>query len=136
MIHPRASCRYCLKLLNISQPYSSKPHHLHENMRLLKTYGSDPEVWRPHLVDFRGEEFAILSHRWLGDANDEVLFADIQIIDDGNKVNPKDHNDPRRHTKYQNNPRFSRRSTRNIPGYEKLEVPLDRPPKKATASSG
>jgi hypothetical protein len=89
-------------------------------MRLLKTYGSDSEVWQPQLVDFRGEEYAILSHRWLGNANDEVLFADIQIIDDGGKVNPKDLNDPRRHTKYQYNPSFSRRSTHNVPGYEKL----------------
>ena len=89
-------------------------------MRLLKTYGSDSEVWLPQLVDFRGEEYAILSHRWLGNANDEVLFADIQIIDDGGRVNPNDHNDPRRHTNYQYNPSFSRRSICKIPGYEKL----------------
>lgn len=90
-------------------------------MKLLMTHGSDSEDWQPQLVDFRGEKYAILSHCWLEEPNDEVLYADIRILDDGGRVNPTDENDLRRHTKYQYNPNFSRRSTRDIPGYDKLK---------------
>jgi hypothetical protein len=89
-------------------------------MRLLKTAGSSAAGWIPQLVDARGEEYAVLSHRWLLNANDEVLFGDIKIIDDGGRVNPRDLNSSTRLTKYYYNPAHSRRKVHEIPGYDKL----------------
>jgi len=85
-------------------------------MRLLKTEGSHFAEWQPQLVDFRGEDYAILSHRWLENANDEVLFADIQMIDDGG-------NDPttgRRRLKFIFNPGHRHQSPQTKPGFAKL----------------
>jgi len=50
-------------------------------MRVLKTAGSRQEDWIPRLCTHRGERYAILSHRWFEDANHEILYADIQEID-------------------------------------------------------
>lgn len=50
-------------------------------MRLLRTHGSDRDDWVPKLCTYRGQEYAILSHRWLEDPNQEVVFADIEEID-------------------------------------------------------
>lgn len=52
-------------------------------MRLILTAGSDEPDWIPRLHTRRGEEpYAILSHRWHEDPNCEVLFADIEDIDE------------------------------------------------------
>jgi hypothetical protein len=50
-------------------------------MKVLKTEGSKQEDWVPRLCTHRGQPYAILSHRWFEDANHEILFADIQEID-------------------------------------------------------
>ena len=85
-------------------------------MRLLKTEGSQSPGWQPQLVDFRGEDYAILSHRWLENANDEVLFADIEIIDDGGKDPATGH----RPLRYIFNPGYAHRPPQSKPGFQKL----------------
>ena len=85
-------------------------------MRLLKTQGSDSSEWQPQLVDFRGEEYAILSHRWLANANDEVLFADIEIIDDGGKDPATGH----RPLRFILNGAYGRQPPQTKPGFHKL----------------
>ena len=52
-------------------------------MRLLKTENSEDESWQPQLVNLRNQPHAILSHRWQANPNDEVLFSDIEFLDDG-----------------------------------------------------
>lgn len=51
-------------------------------MRVVRTIGSDRGDWIPRLCTHKGQPYAILSHRWLEDANHEVLFADIEEIDE------------------------------------------------------
>lgn len=51
-------------------------------MRVLRTEGSDGENWTPRLCTHRGQPYAILSHRWTDDPNQEVLFADIEEVDE------------------------------------------------------
>ena len=85
-------------------------------MRLLKAQGSDLSGWQPQLVDFRGEDYAILSHRWAANANDEVLFVDIEIIDDGGRDPTTGH----RPVRYVFNPGYSQRSPQCKPGFHKL----------------
>ncbi|KPI39944.1 Vegetative incompatibility protein HET-E-1 [Cyphellophora attinorum] len=84
-------------------------------MRLLKTVGSDADDWEPQLVDFRGEEYAILSHRWQPNARNEVLFTDIRVIDDGGPGPGSN-----RLAEYYINPMFGRRDLVQLPGYRKL----------------
>lgn len=50
-------------------------------MRVLRTKGSESPDWVPQLCTHRGQPYAILSHRWFEDANHEVLFTDIEQID-------------------------------------------------------
>lgn len=50
-------------------------------MRVLLTEGSDKEDWTPRLSTHKGQPYAILSHRWADDPNHEVLFADIEEVD-------------------------------------------------------
>lgn len=49
-------------------------------MRVIKTKGSDQEDWIPRLCTHNGEPYAILSHRWLDHADNEVLFANIEEV--------------------------------------------------------
>lgn len=52
-------------------------------MRLILTKGSDEVGWVPRLRTRRGHEpYAILSHRWHNDPNSELLFADLEDIDE------------------------------------------------------
>lgn len=52
-------------------------------MRLILTTGSDKPEWVPRLRTLpSGKRYAILSHRWHEDPTNEILFADIEIIDD------------------------------------------------------
>ena len=55
-------------------------------MRLLKTEGSEGNGWKPQLVESRGEKYAILSHRPFENRYEEVLYCDIEIVDDGGRV--------------------------------------------------
>ena len=87
-------------------------------MRLLKTEGSSSPQWLPQLIDFRGEDYSILSHRWEANANDEVLFADIRIIDDGGIL---DERQGLRHSKFYHNPAYSHRDVARLPGFNKLQ---------------
>lgn len=50
-------------------------------MTVIRTEGSNKEEWVPRLCTHCGQPYAILSHRWLTDPNEEVLFADIQETD-------------------------------------------------------
>jgi hypothetical protein len=90
------------------------------DMRLLKTIGSDAGDWEPQLVDSRGEEYAILSHRWQSNPRNEVLFTDIRVIDDGGPEPNSPANASERLTEYYVNPMHGRRDLTKLPGYSKL----------------
>jgi hypothetical protein len=49
-------------------------------MRVLKPAGSMQEDWIPRRCTHRGQPYAVLSHRWFEDADHEILYADIQEI--------------------------------------------------------
>lgn len=51
-------------------------------MRVIKTEGSDEEDWTICLRTHHSQPYAILSHRWSEDPNHEILFADINEIDE------------------------------------------------------
>lgn len=51
-------------------------------MRVLLTEGSDEEGWTPRLRTYSHQPYAILSHRWADDPNHEILYADIEELDE------------------------------------------------------
>lgn len=51
-------------------------------MRVIKTVGSDRDNWLPCLRTHQGQPYAILSHRWTPNPNHEILFADVDEIDE------------------------------------------------------
>ena len=83
-------------------------------MRVLRTEGSERKDWIPRLCTYRGQPYAILSHRWLEDANHEVLFADVQEID-RSIINGLEH------LHVVKNSRYADGTASSKPGFSKLQ---------------
>ncbi len=83
-------------------------------MRVLRTEGSERTDWIPRLCTYRGQPYAILSHRWFEDANHEVLFAGIEEID-RSIINGLEH------PHIVKNPRYVDGTVNSKPGFSKLQ---------------
>ena len=85
-------------------------------MRVLKTAGSRQDDWIPRLCTHRGQPYAILSHRWFGGPNHEILYADIQEIDQSVTGTLEDSR-----VNVVNNAQYAGCTTSSKPGFRKLQ---------------
>ncbi|KAJ9651501.1 hypothetical protein H2198_009229 [Neophaeococcomyces mojaviensis] len=88
-------------------------------MRVLKTRGSDKDGWVPQLCDHQGQPYAILSHRWLSRPHHEVLFTDIEVIDNGEDQNTTI--DTEVDVDVVKNAQYTGKSPGSKPGFKKLQ---------------
>lgn len=89
-------------------------------MRLLRTHGSQKEDWLPVLCESRGQIYAILSHCWLPNPNHEVLFRDIETIDDRDEQADASNTEDLDDIDLIRNPAYIGRPPFRKPGYHKL----------------
>lgn len=85
-------------------------------MKVVITEGSFSEDWVPQLCTHHRQPYAILSHRWLEDANDVVLFTDIEEINRALHRKPSDTTD-----RVSRNPHYTGMSPAHKPGFAKLK---------------